>query len=99
MHWFLPRVGQPGRFSNMTAINNVAVRHANQAPGLFSLVILSCSPAVRTTLNGTCGRHSYFTTAGEPICVGLLCALPRPRNLSVSNSPSRVSEFLNIGFV
>jgi hypothetical protein len=83
----------------MTALNSVAVRHANQAPGLFSLVIISCSPAVRTTLNGSYGRRSYSASAGEPIRIGLLLTLPRLRNLSVSNSPSRVSEFLNIGFV
>ncbi len=84
----------------MTLPNSIAVHHVSQAQGLSSQDIISCSPAVRT--NGSSWRRSYFASASEPIRIGLVPTLPRPRNPTLSNTPARVSESSNplkFGFV
>ena len=38
-------------------------------------------------------RRSYFAPAGEPIRIGLIPTLPRPRNPTISNTPASVSDY------
>jgi hypothetical protein len=41
---------------------------------------------------GPSWRRSHFASAGEPIRIGLVPTLPRPRNSTLSNAPTSVSE-------
>jgi len=67
------------------------VRLVCQAPVLSNLDTMSYSPAVRT--NGSSRHRSYSASAGEPIRIGLVPSVPRPRNPTLSNTPAGGSQY------
>jgi hypothetical protein len=74
----------------MIPLNGIAVHRVSQTPRLSNQDIISYFPTVRNI--GSSRRHSNFASAGEPIPVFLLAALPRSRNPTISNTPARVSQ-------
>ena len=59
-----------------------------------NLDITSCSPTVSSAFTPRSVR--IYRLAGEPIPVGLVPTLPRPRIPTHTNTPARVSECSNL---
>jgi hypothetical protein len=80
----------------MTWRSSNAVNHVRPTLGSCSPDITYCSPTVSSALTPRSVRFSVRQLAGEPIRVGLVSTLSRPRNPTHSNTPARVSECSNL---
>ena len=66
-------------------------RCVRQGLRLCNQGVMFCSRAVGLSFASRKPLTYHLATAGDPIRVGLVPTLPRPRNPTISNTPARVA--------